>query len=55
MAKINWDLRGADVHVQRIGELSMIPVFGTWLVGAYTVITTRPAGGLLPVPAFAPR
>jgi hypothetical protein len=45
VAKIDWDVRGADVHVQRIGELSLVPVFGTWLVGAYTVITTRTAGG----------
>ena len=45
VAKIDWDVRGADVHVQRIGELSMVPVFGTWLIGAYTVITTRTAGG----------
>jgi len=45
VAKIDWDVRGAGVHVKRIGELSMVPAFGTWLVGAYTVITTRTAGG----------
>jgi hypothetical protein len=45
VAKIDWDVRGDGVRVQRVGELSMIPVFGTWLVGAYSVITTRTAGG----------
>jgi hypothetical protein len=45
VAKVNWDVRGAGVHVQRIGELSMVPAFGTWLVAAYTIITTRTAGG----------
>lgn len=47
VAKIDWDVRSADrkVRVRRIGELSMVPVFGTWLVGAYTVITTRTVGG----------
>lgn len=47
VAKIDWDVRSADgsVRVQRIGELSLIPVFGSWLVGAYTVITNRTAGG----------
>ena len=45
VAKIDWDVRGDGVHVRRIGELSMVPVLGTWLIGAYTVITTRTAGG----------
>lgn len=47
VAKIDWDVRSADgsIRVQRIGELSLIPVFGSWLVGAYTVITNRTAGG----------
>jgi hypothetical protein len=47
VAKIDWDLRSADgkVRVQRIGELSMVPVLGTWLVGAYTVMTNRTVGG----------
>jgi len=45
VAKIDWDVRGDGVHVRRIGELSLVPVLGTWLVGAYTVITTRTAGG----------
>lgn len=47
VAKIDWDVRSPDgsVRVRRIGELSMIPVLGTWLVGAYTVITTRTVGG----------
>lgn len=48
VAKIDWDVRSADrsVRVQHIGELSMIPVFGTWVVGAYTVLTTRTVGGV---------
>ena len=47
VAKIDWDVRSADgtVRVKRIGELSLIPVLGTWLVGAYSVITSRTAGG----------
>ena len=47
VAKIDWDVRSADgsVRVRRIGELSLIPVFGTWLVGAYSVITSRTADG----------
>jgi hypothetical protein len=45
VAKIDWDVRGQGVRVQRIGELSLVPVLGTWLVGAYTVITTRTEGG----------
>jgi hypothetical protein len=45
VAKVDWDVRGDGVRVQRVGELSLIPVLGTWLVGAYSVITTRTAGG----------
>lgn len=47
VAKIDWDVRSADgsVRIQRIGELSLIPVFGSWLVGAYSVITTRTISG----------
>ncbi|MCU1485989.1 MAG: hypothetical protein JWN67_2735 [Actinomycetia bacterium] len=45
VAKVDWDVRGDGVHVQRIGELSLVPVLGVWMVGAYTVITTRTAGG----------
>jgi hypothetical protein len=47
VAKIDWAVRSADgkVAVKRIGELSMVPVFGTWLVGAYTVLTSRTVGG----------
>ncbi|MCU1374087.1 MAG: hypothetical protein JWO68_1373 [Actinomycetia bacterium] len=47
VAKIDWDVASADgkVRVKRIGELSMVPVFGTWLVGAYTVLTSRTVGG----------
>ncbi|MCU1380443.1 MAG: hypothetical protein JWN29_3426 [Acidimicrobiales bacterium] len=47
VAKIDWDVRSADgkVRVRRIGELSMVPVLGTWLIGAYTVTTSRTVGG----------
>jgi hypothetical protein len=47
VAKIDWDVRSGDgkVRVRRIGELSMTPVLGTWLVGAYTVLASRTVGG----------
>lgn len=47
VAKIDWDVRSDDgsVRVQRVGELSLIPVLGRWLVGAYSVVTTRTASG----------
>lgn len=47
VAKIDWDVRSGDgsVRVRRAGELSLIPVLGRWVVGAYTVITTRTVGG----------
>lgn len=47
IAKIDWDVRSDDgaVRIQRVGELSLIPVLGRWLVGAYSVITTRTTGG----------
>lgn len=47
VAKIDWDVRSADgaVRVRRAGELSLIPVLGRWVVGAYTVVTTRTVAG----------
>ena len=45
VAKYDWDVRSADgkVRIQRAGELSLIPVLGTWLVGEYTVAAARSA------------
>lgn len=47
VAKLDWDVRSVDdaVRVRRVGELTLLPVFGTWLVGAYTVLVSRTAGG----------
>lgn len=47
VAAIDWDVRSADgsVRVKRVGELSLIPVFGTWMVGGYSIVTSRTAGG----------
>jgi hypothetical protein len=47
VAKINWDLRSANgqVRIQRVGELTLVPVYGTWVVGAYSVVTNRTIGG----------
>lgn len=46
VARIDWDVRSGDrsVRVQRVGELTLVPVFGTWLVNAYTVFTNRIVG-----------
>jgi hypothetical protein len=47
VAKINWDVHSADgkVRIQRIGELSLAPIFGTWVLDAYTLVSTRTVGG----------
>lgn len=46
IARIDWDVHDPDgeVRVQRIGELTFVPVFGSWLVGAYSVVRTRTTG-----------
>lgn len=47
VAKIDWDVRDAAdaVRVRRVGELTLVPAFGTWVVGAYTLLVSRTAGG----------
>lgn len=47
VARIDWDVRSADrtVRVHRVGELSLVPAFGKWLVGAYTVLVNRTVAG----------
>jgi hypothetical protein len=44
VAKFDWDVTSVDRpndRVTRTGELSLIPVGGTWKIGAYTVVVTR--------------
>lgn len=47
VAAIDWDVRSADgsVRVKRVGELSLVPVFGTWLVVGYSILTSRTTEG----------
>jgi hypothetical protein len=47
VARIDWDVRDAAdaVQVHRVGELTLVPAFGTWVVGAYTMLVNRTAGG----------
>jgi hypothetical protein len=47
IAKFSWDVTGdgGTVHVVRTGELTLTPVFGSWLVSAYEVTSTRTAAG----------
>jgi len=47
VAKIAWDVTGdgGTVHIVRSGELSLIPVYGTWLIGAYNVANSRVVNG----------
>lgn len=47
IAKFNWDLTGDDGRVQDVhrGELSLIPAFGAWLIGAYDVAAARSVNG----------
>lgn len=49
VAKFDWAVRSQDnvVSVHRVGELTLVPAFGTWLVGAYTMLVNRTAGGRL--------
>lgn len=46
VARIDWDLRSPerDLRVQRVGELTLEPAFGTWLVTGYSILTTRTRG-----------
>lgn len=46
IARIDWDVRDPDgeVRVQRVGELTLVPVFASWLVRAYSVVSTRTTG-----------
>lgn len=47
VAEIDWDVRDAAdaVRVRHVGELTLVPAFGTWVVGAYTLLVSRTAGG----------
>ena len=47
VAKIDWSVRSPDrrVRVRHVGELSLIPAFGKWLIGAYTVLVSRTVAG----------
>jgi hypothetical protein len=47
VAKFDWDVRSrADgIRIHRVGELTLVPVFGTWVVTAYSVIVDRTLGG----------
>jgi hypothetical protein len=47
VAKFDWELtaNGGNVHVVHRGELSLIPAFGAWLVGAYDVAAARSVNG----------
>lgn len=47
VARFDWDVRSTDrkVRVHRVGELSLVPAFGRWLVGAYTVLVARTVAG----------
>ena len=47
VANIDWEVRALDdsVRVQRFGELTLTPIFGTWVVSAYSVLVNRTAGG----------
>lgn len=47
VAKFAWDVTGdgGSVHIVRSGELSLIPVLGTWLIGAYNVANSRVVNG----------
>lgn len=44
----DWDVHSAgdDVRVHRVGELTMLPVFGTWVVGAYSFLVDRTVGNV---------
>lgn len=46
-ARIEWDVVSPrrKLRVQRSGELTLVPAFGHWFVGAYTVVTARTVGG----------
>ena len=46
IARIDWDVRDPDgeVRVQRVGELTLVPVVASWLVRAYSVVSTRTTG-----------
>jgi len=47
VARVDWHVRNkkGTVNVWRSGELSLIPAFGTWVVGAYTLVVGRLVGG----------
>lgn len=47
VARIDWDVRSPEreLQVRRAGELTLVPGFGRWFVGAYTVLTSRTIGG----------
>lgn len=47
VAKIDWEVRSGNggVRVRRAGELSLVPAEDRWVIGAYTVITTRTVAG----------
>lgn len=46
VAKVDWDVRAADrsLRVRRVGELTLVPAFGTWVVSAYTLLVNRTGG-----------
>lgn len=47
VARIEWDVRSPEreLQVRRSGELTLVPAFGRWFIGAYTVLTSRTVGG----------
>ena len=47
IAKFGWDVTGdgGKVHIVRSGELSLIPVLGTWLIAAYDVANATTVDG----------
>ena len=47
VAAIDWDVRSPDgtVRITRAGELSLVPVDGSWRIAAYDVVTERTVDG----------
>lgn len=47
VAAIDWDVRSGDgsVRITRKGELSLIPVVGSWRIAAYSIVTERTVDG----------
>jgi hypothetical protein len=46
VARFRWIVDGAGGdHIERTGELSLVPAGDTWKIGAYTIAVTRDLGG----------